>query len=337
MNRFTNSNILKEKKRIFISLMMFVLVLCTALLCWGWRNHKIKQVDGTITDLYSLTVSANDEIDKKAYVDIAYIPYRCVSIENSNNSYYIVNDGEYMYIALMDQSKFNEFNHDDIKDHPQRAQGYTKKLTNEVKEMILEVYNDNVDQEYQILKSEFDDYFGSIYLNMVMDKEDVATFPTLISIGLAIFGVIGVGLVFYEIFSYKYSISKLDEYLISQIDMEMNMATAEYYQPVHMYLTNNYLINFKHAFKVMKYEDIAWIYVYEKRVNGLEQTRAIKVVDNNGKRHTIAKIRLMSKKQSECYDEIFNTVLSKNSNVLIGYTDENIKEMNNRFNKNYGW
>lgn len=337
MNQFTNSNITKEKKRICISLIMFVLVLCASLLCWGWRNHKINQVNDTITDLYSLTISEKDEIDKRAYVDIAYIPYRCVSIENSDNSYYIINDGKYMYIALMDSSDFNKYNHEDIKNNPIRANGYTKVISNEVKEMILEVYNDAVDQEYRIAESEFDDYFGSIYLNMVMDKEDVAILPTLFSIGLAIFGVIGLCLVFYEIFSYKNSINKLDDYLISKLDMEMNLATAVYYQPVHVYLTNNYIINFKHSFKVMKYEDIAWIYVYERRVNGIQQSQSIKIVDNNGKKHTIAKIKLVTKNQKQCYDAIFNTIISKNSDILLGYTDENIKEMNQRFNKNFGW
>ena len=43
------------------------------------------------------------------------------------------------------------------------------------------------------------------------------------------------------------------------------------------------------------------------------------------------KLRTLGKK--EVYDEIWNTILSKNGNITVGYTKENRKEMKERFKK----
>ena len=37
--------------------------------------------------------------------------------------------------------------------------------------------------------------------------------------------------------------------------------------------------------------------------------------------------------EKEVYDEIWNTILSKNGNITVGYTKENRKEMKERFKK----
>ena len=75
------------------------------------------------------------------------------------------------------------------------------------------------------------------------------------------------------------------------------------------------------------------MYSYEQRTNGIKTSQAIRVMNNEGKTYTIATITAMTKAQKAVYDEIWNTIISKNSNIKLGYTKENIKEMKERFKK----
>ena len=53
----------------------------------------------------------------------------------------------------------------------------------------------------------------------------------------------------------------------------------------------------------------------------------------DGKKHTIATINLITKAKKEIFDEIWKTISSKNPEIKMGFTQENIKEMKETYGK----
>ena len=110
----------------------------------------------------------------------------------------------------------------------------------------------------------------------------------------------------------------MDEDLIEKLDNEMNDADAFYYEKTHLYLTKNYIINFQGRFKVIEYRDVILMYAMNYRTS-----QSINIMDVKGKVTSIATINIVTKEKKEIYDEIWNTIASKNKNILLGYTKEN--------------
>ena len=50
------------------------------------------------------------------------------------------------------------------------------------------------------------------------------------------------------------------------------------------------------------------------------------MMSKDGKNYNIASINPLTKTNKEIYDEIWNTILSKNNDMLIGFTNENQQE-----------
>ena len=51
------------------------------------------------------------------------------------------------------------------------------------------------------------------------------------------------------------------------------------------------------------------------------------LVDKNNKLYNICSIDVISKNKKEIFEEVWNTIVSKNDKVLIGYTKENIDKV----------
>lgn len=112
--------------------------------------------------------------------------------EGNDNSYYIVMDDLYMYIAYMPSYTFNALNREDITENHKVLAGTTKLTTREVKELAVEAYNESVEEEYKITIADFDNYFGSVYLDTtVTGDDDIAVFQELGCFIFTIGGFIG--------------------------------------------------------------------------------------------------------------------------------------------------
>lgn len=132
---------------------------------------------------------------------------------------------------------------------------------------------------------------------------------------------------------YNGKIKKLGDVKISEIDNEMNNPNSFNYEKANLFLTENYIINFYGGLNILSYKDIMWMYPFEQRMNGIKTCQSIKVLMNNGKTYNIANIDLVTKSKKEIYNEIWDTIISKNSTMLIGYTKENIKAMKDKVNE----
>ena len=333
MEKFTNTNIKKENRFMIKRLIAFIIVLAISFVFAIWRQEIIDTVNNEMTDLDSIIVSSEEKTNKKAYVDVKAIPYEFAVSEETINSYFMIFDGTYLYIAYMSPSDFEQLNNEEIENNPVRIEGITYEITDEIKEIAIEAYNEGLEENEQIADADFNSYFGSVYLNTTVDESDVGTLQLFLFLIFFLIGLIGTVLSAYELIRFRRSISKMDISLIEELDSEMNNPDAFYYEKAHLYLTNKYIINFNNRFVVIDYQDIVWMYPYTRRTNGIKTTQSIRVQTEEGKTYTIAEIEFITKAKKEAYNEIWNTIVSKNNKIVLGYTQENIKEMKERFRK----
>lgn len=327
MSKFTNKNMKKEIRNMRKKLIVFILVIVIAFGFKIWEDSTIEEVNNNITDLNSIIISSEDKTDKKAYINLNMIPYQFAVSDDTENSFFIVADDQYLYIAYMSPSDFERLNNEDIVNNPVRIEGITETTTEQIKQLAINTYNEGLEEDEQISIDEFNNYFGSVYLNMTIEGNSNANILLGLFILFLLFGVIGTISSLIQLISFKKKTSKMDYDLIEELDNEMNDEKSFYYEKIHLYLTDKHIINFDGKFIVIDYKDIVWMYPFEQRTNGIKTSQAIKVMTEDGKTYTIATIDVVSKAKKEIYNEIWNTIISKNNKMLLGYTKENIQEM----------
>lgn len=327
MSKFTNKNMKKEIRNMRKKLIVFILVIVIAFGFKIWEDSTIEEVNNNITDLNSIIISSEDKTDKKAYINLNMIPYQFAVSDDTENSFFIVADDQYLYIAYMSPSDFERLNNEDIVNNPVRIEGITETTTEQIKQLAINTYNEGLEEDEQISIDEFNNYFGSVYLNMTIEGNSNANILLGLFILFLLFGVIGTISSLIQLISFKKKTSKMDYNLIEELDNEMNDEKSFYYEKIHLYLTDKHIINFDGKFIVIDYKDIVWMYPFEQRTNGIKTSQAIKVMTEDGKTYTIATIDVVSKAKKEIYNEIWNTIISKNNKMLLGYTKENIQEM----------
>ena len=324
INKFTNENVKKERKRLNRNIILIIPILIIGLALGLWANYIVKNARNNVKSLNEIIIEQNkNKEDKIAKVNVHYVPYQFAVQEGNVYSYYIIMDKQYMYIAYLPEYKFNELNKEDIKENPVELKGRTRLISREIKELAIDAYNEAVNDENKITMADFDDYFGSVYLEATATYEDsIAEAQKLGFLIFTILGIIGLIITIRQRVKFGKSIKNMDNHLIEKINNEMNDKDAFYYDKVHLYLTKNYVINFQGIFKVIEYNDIIWMYSMQLRTNGIKTAKAINIMSKNGKVYTIANIDILTKSKKELYDEIWNTITSKNSNIVLGYTKE---------------
>lgn len=326
--KFTNVNVLKEEKRMKKNLIIGVVLGILAIVFFVIGDKVEENNTKNAKDLHSIIISNDENKDNVlSYIDAKRIPLRFAGYDDTTDAYYLINDGKYLYIAYMSEEDYKNVYDEDNMDDVIRITGVTKLTTKDVKSLAVDAYNDlYTDEEDQISIADFDDYFGTVYLDMTKDATDTAGFEYLLGIILLVSGIVVFIVGILRIVTYKNKLKKLDEYDISKVDKEMNNPESFYYAASRLYLTPNYIVNFGFNLDIIKYDELIWMYPTERRVNGIKTSKAIVLQDKYGKYHTIASIDVVTKAKKEEYDEIWNTISSKNDKLLLGYNKENINK-----------
>ena len=331
MKNFTNVNIKKEYNRLIRNLIISIVVIVLGIGFKIWETEVTKEANKNKQNLDTIIVNqSGDKTYKLSYIDIKAVPYQFAVSDATVYSYYFLFDGKYLYIAYMSPSQFNELDVEDIETNPIRVEGVTKSITEEIKNIALEVYNEDLEEEKQISYEDFENYFGDVYLDMTEPVSSVAGFQWFMFYACVIVGGIAFIICLSKVIKFNKKINKLDTTKIFELDSEMNNGESFYYSKIHLYLTPHYIINFSGYFNFIRYEDVLWMYRYEVRTNGAKSSQSIKVLANDGITYLIATIGVYSKKQKEIYEEIWNTIYSKNPSMRLGYTEENINDMNEK-------
>lgn len=322
---FTNKAVEKERKKQKIFLWVGILSIIIMVIFMFYGNKKVDESEQNKDTMHNVILKEKEDerINKKAYLNVHTIPYKFAVYNDTSDAYYFVMDDKYMYVAYMTVADYNNLNKEDIETNPVKVEGVTEKTPDDIKKLAIETYNEAMENEEDKLAiNDFDNYFGSIYLDMTQSDGAIGDFQYIMGV---IFGILG--LVMFIIFaiykmSFKKGVRKLDSSEITKIDMEMNDPEAFYYEKAHLFLTKNYIINFAGIFNVINYKDIIWIYPFVMRTNGIKTSQSIMVVTKDGKAKKVADIDIFTKSKKEIFDEIFNTIASKNDKIIIGYDKE---------------
>lgn len=324
MKEFTNIYVKKEYKKKILPLIIGIIFLLIAAFTWYLREGVVNEKLKNTKDLHE-TILMDDNIEKSSYVTINYYPYGFADYEDDeNNAYYIVADEKYFYIAYMNKKKVEKLTKEELQNGV-KLEGSTASVPYDVKKLAVDAYNEwysDVEDFKPIYTAQFDDMFGSIYLDTTKTKYALTTeyngiyiVSLLIGICLTIYGA-------YITISYRRRLSKLTTDEIIMLDNEMNN-NGKFFNKADLFLTDKYLIDF-HKFNYFDYKDIKWVYTHIQRTNGVKSNESLVISLKDGTTHFIASTS-GSKKMKPIYEEIYEMISTKNPDVRIGYTDEYIK------------
>ena len=320
MNRFTNINIKNQYKKTIIYFVISIILIILSIVFYAWKCSIIKTSRVQEKSLNDIIINEKTEKDyKSAYINNVSNPVKFAIDKENNNAYYIVNDGKYLYVIYMNEEKYQSIiqNKSEVK-----IEGITKYPTKDVKELAIEKFNDDKDENDKISLVDYDNYFGDVYLDMEESESSIAIFQIFLIVITIIPGIIIFIINLVKIINFNKIKSK---YSIKELDNEMNDKNSFYYDKANLYLTPNYIINFSGKLFIIKYTDIDWIYPNITKTNGIKTAKSIILITKENKTYIISNLSNITRKSKEIYDEIWDTIVSKNSDMLVGYTEENIK------------
>lgn len=263
-----------------------------------------------------------------ACVNVTAIPYAFAktSTEKRENRYYFIRDDSYFYIAYLDYTTFKSLNYESIEDNPKTICGVTSLIDKDIKKIAIDVYNEDMESEI-VNYSNFNNYFGGVYLNTISEIND-PTIQICLSVILGSFTmVIGIITALYKIKTKRF-IKNLTTEEWEQINNEIESSDTKYYKQAETYLTKNYLIDLSSGLYAIKYSNIVWLYPYELRHNGILFAENLVIFDKHFTRNLVAGIKMSKKKGQQIFNEIADEILNKNKSIIWGFNSKSIQQFN---------
>lgn len=329
MKKFTNKDVISAKNRNLFILVFGVLFFILTVILIGLCIRQDKIDSDNIVYLNDVIEREDDKEGKKVYLDVEEIYSAFAVYDDKTDAYYYVYDGKYYYIVYLKESKYLELSNMDLSENPYRLEGITHKVTDDVMNIAIEDYNEDLLEDEEAMDEySFYKMFGDVYLDQTVSYSETASMYNVFAVFTGFIGLIlsivgGVGFI-----RFNNNVKKLDGNEIDSIESEMADKESFYYKAIKLYLTKNYIVMLNGRFQVYKYSDILWMYPFEQRYNGIRTNRAIKIFTKDGKTTMLANIGVATKTQKAIYDEVWNTIVEKNPNIVFGYTNENIKHFN---------
>lgn len=326
---FTNKNVIDAKKRCLMTIVIGILFIVLTIIFIGLSVKQEKIDNENKRYLNEIIEDSTSKEGEKTYLNVTAISDEFAIYNDKTDAYYFVSDGQYYYIVYLDKNTFNKLKNSNLKDNPEIIEGTSKKIDSDLKNIAIDWWNEDLAEDEEPLNdSSFYNYFGGYYLDTTAVYSETTGAYNAFSFILGIIGIIIelIGIINY--IKYTSSIKKLSDIEIQELESEMNNSDAFYYAKTKLYLTPKYIIMLDGRFKFYKYSDILWMYPFEQRYNGIRTNKAIKILTNDAKTTMLANLPLATKTQKAIYDEIWNTIVSKNQTMKLGYTGENIKYFN---------
>lgn len=133
MYKIKNENVLNLKKKNLQTLLIGVMFLILGFILIATSVNKDEEALNNITDLNDIIMNEEDKNDKKAYLNITTVPYKFAIYDDKTDSYYIVTDGKYLYIAYMSDTKFAQMDDESKLKDFKKITGITHSTTKDIK------------------------------------------------------------------------------------------------------------------------------------------------------------------------------------------------------------
>ena len=302
------------------------------------ENNKPEPIDFTINGAIDIGTG------KYAYLNVDGLSSEVAIYGNtenekdsSNDRYYIAISNGYWYIVDLNFETINKLK--DIQEYtystdanatkPESVKlyGVTEEISSELKKMIIDYYNEGLEDENKIDVSDFENYFGSVMLNVRKSPVDTTTEDLIIVFA-------GIALIIVAIYHVSISIVKkrvrkylkdnqYEEELINELN---NNVETKYYKD-DVILTKNFFINKKNgSLIVFKYSDVKWIYTSNLKYRGIVTTSTSIIACLKDGKTSLHCVSINGKETAE-FSEVFKKLCEKVSDdCLKGYTAEKEKE-----------
>ena len=306
-----------------------------------WINYRIENetpepIDFTTDGAIGMKTEQYAYFEVQGLTDEVAI-YGDVENEYSseNDRYYIAFNQGYMYIVDLDFDTIHllkpwqdyTYSTDENAVAPDSITiyGMTESIPSELRTMILDYYNDGLEEEYQLGEEDFENYFGSVLLNV--RREPVDTTPQALIIFLAGFALIIIVIVHISMAVEK---SRVKKYLkINEYEEDLAQQLDDFVEEKHykdkVILTKDFFVDLKYGGLVaFKYSDVKWIHIHNVKTYGITASSTLFVYLKDGK----TKVNCLEIKgaPTEEFLGILNKICEKvPADCLKGYTPENKK------------
>lgn len=324
-------NIKGHKSMLVIGIILFVVFMGLGLLIYSGEVNAEYEV---------LTKNTSENVYAKLNVSLLDSAFAKETLDGKEKDYYIAFDeNDNPFIIVLNKSgleslrKIQEYTLSETeieKPNPVMVYGNVSKSDTEVFKYLQEFLKDEDGNTYTI--DELKSVVGENYLDTTWDNKEEGIFA------LILFGVFSLsGLILIVVYFVRNKKSKkiLEECgrELEKIEEDVKSGKGIHNKKCKVYLTDRYLLSYAGGVKLIELNDIVWVYPFITKQNGITTSKSIYVITNNGKSNVVAVVNTWGKKNKAFFEELYQDIINKVPNVLVGYSKENMEKAKEMYKK----
>lgn len=324
-------NIKCKKSMLVIGIILFVVFMGLGLLIYSGEVNAEYEV---------LTKNTSANVYAKLNVSLLDSAFATETLDGKEKDYYIAFDeNDNPFIIVLDKSgleslrKIQEYTLSETetdKPNPVMVYGNVSKSDTEVFKYLQEFLKDEDGNTYTI--DELKSVVGENYLDTTWDNKEEGIFALIL---FGVFSLSGLILIIVYFVRNKKSKKILEECgrELEKIEEDVKSGKGIHNKKCKVYLTDRYLLSYAGGVKLIELNDIVWVYPFITKQNGITTSKSIYVVTNNGKSNVVAVVNTWGKKNKASFEELYQDIINKVPNVLVGYSKENMEKAKEMYKK----
>lgn len=262
------------------------------------------------------------------------------TIDGVEKRFYLVWDDNYAYVAVLNSDSFKaleevrkySMSDDENATKPEGVKVYgTAKLLPKEAIKYLKEWMPKEDGSYYT-DEEILNYVGNFYIDTFDNNDGITAIIVIIGGICNLIGVVLIITYFIRSHKDKKVLSKYQEE-IEKIGEAIEEGRATLHKICKTLVTDKYLISYQNGLKLIEISDVVWIYPFEYRQNGAVTQKSIYVITKNGKTNVFATTSAWGRKNKDAFNELYEELSNKLTNVLFGYTNENREKAKELYTK----
>lgn len=324
-------NIKCKKSMLVIGIILFVVFMGLGLLIYSGEVNAEYEI---------LTKNTSENVYAKLNVSLLDSAFATETLDGKEKDYYIAFDeNDNPFIIVLDKSgleslrKIQEYTLSETeieKPNPVMVYGNVSKSDTEVFKYLQEFLKDEDGNTYTI--DELKSVVGENYLDTTWDNKEEGIFALIL---FGVFSLSGLILIIVYFVRNKKSKKILEEYEreLEKIEEDVKSGKGIHNKKCKVYLTDRYLLSYAGGVKLIELNDIVWVYPFITKQNGITTSKSIYVITNNGKSNVVAVVNTWGKKNKAFFEELYQDIINKVPNVLVGYSKENMEKAKEMYKK----
>lgn len=324
-------NIKCKKSMLVIGIILFVVFMGLGLLIYSGEVNAEYEI---------LTKNTSENVYAKLNVSLLDSAFATETLDGKEKDYYIAfdeNDNPFIIvldkIGLESLRKIQEYTLSETeieKPNPVMVYGNVSKSDTEVFKYLQEFLKDEDGNTYTI--DELKSVVGENYLDTTWDNKEEGIFALIL---FGVFSLSGLILIIVYFVRNKKSKKILEEYEreLEKIEEDVKSGKGIHNKKCKVYLTDRYLLSYAGGVKLIELNDIVWVYPFITKQNGITTSKSIYVITNNGKSNVVAVVNTWGKKNKAFFEELYQDIINKVPNVLVGYSKENMEKAKEMYKK----